>query len=436
MSRSLVQHRFVQSLLEALVVVSFALIGCGPATVVPADGPPELATNSDGGKEKPVDAGAPRDAGSSSDAGSPIDAGPRSSDKTITRFELTTTDNVALSASVVGDISGSQITLNLPAGTVVTALIPTITVDGRSISPASGAAQDFTHSVNYQVTADDGSTADYTVTAVVAVPTPSCQTSAASCSLDVYNRAVAFASAHPTRSNGGSWDQYCGALMMEFGGFGVSASTAHIAYLNSTIESTDPTTAPIGAFHYFNIGSAGHVGVDLLGQGAVVFMASSHLGDAWGSSGYLGVNSVDGYTSASGAAYLGWSMTYNGHGQTLSGGGDCGAVSVPSGCAVPQSPTETSGVPDHAFVMRLQKFAADHGYGGAINGDSNASTWAGVQAGLQGYGYTGPVDGLPGPNTYKAFQRLAAANGYTGPINGVLGPNGFRAFAKYLNQAY
>ncbi|MFT3837363.1 MAG: hypothetical protein QM723_10250 [Myxococcaceae bacterium] len=265
-------------------------------------------------------------------------------------------------------------------------------------------------------------------------PPPACVPSATGCTLDVYNRAVAFAAAHPKHTSTTSWDGWCGALMMDFGNFSASAPSAIAAYRGTTIVSTDPTAAPIGAFHYWNIGQYGHVGVDLMGQGAVVFMASAHLADSWNP--YIGVNSVGAYGVASGAQYLGWSMEYNGHGQQLSGGGTCGSASVPAGCALPQSPTETTGVPDVAFNMRLQRYAADHGYTGPIDGAPGANTWAGVQRGLAAQGYTGPADGLPATHTYVAFQNLAAAYGYTGPVNGQLGPNSFRGFAKFLNAAY
>jgi hypothetical protein len=215
--------------------------------------------------------------------------------------------------------------------------------------------------------------------------------------------------------------------MYRFGGFSVSPPSAIVAYRNSTIVSTDSTTAPIGAFHYWNYEDLGHVGVDLLGGGSVVFMASSHLGDSWGDG--LGVNSVGAY----GGSYLGWSMEYNGHGQRLSGGGDCGEAEVPNGCAIPASPTASTGAPDHAFTMRLQLWGSGYGYTGPLDGRMNAATWAAVQRGLRGHGYTGPDNGLPGQNTFLAFQHLAAEHGYTGPQNGVLGPNSYRGFASFLN---
>jgi hypothetical protein len=63
------------------------------------------------------------------------------------------------------------ITLALPEGAGVTALTPVITVSEKAtVSPASGAVQDFTDPVIYTVTAEDATTQAYTVTAVVVLP--------------------------------------------------------------------------------------------------------------------------------------------------------------------------------------------------------------------------------------------------------------------------
>jgi len=64
-------------------------------------------------------------------------------------------------------ISGKDITVVMPYGTDKKSLTPTITHTGASISPASGYSQDFTGSVNYTVTAADGSKKEYTVTVTV-----------------------------------------------------------------------------------------------------------------------------------------------------------------------------------------------------------------------------------------------------------------------------
>jgi hypothetical protein len=62
------------------------------------------------------------------------------------------------------------IALTVPYGTSVSALVPTITITGASVSPASGVAQDFSSAVTYTVTAADGTTQPYAVTVTVAAP--------------------------------------------------------------------------------------------------------------------------------------------------------------------------------------------------------------------------------------------------------------------------
>ena len=78
---------------------------------------------------------------------------PISSAKDIASFRLNGVD---------GAISGSNITVVLPTGTDVTNLTPAITHTGVSISPTG--PQDFMTPVTYTVSAQDGSTRDYTVT--------------------------------------------------------------------------------------------------------------------------------------------------------------------------------------------------------------------------------------------------------------------------------
>lgn len=73
-------------------------------------------------------------------------------------------------AGVAATISGTSITAELPAGTDVTALTPSIvTSTGATVDPTT--AQDFSSAVEYKVTAEDGVTAKtYTVTITVADP--------------------------------------------------------------------------------------------------------------------------------------------------------------------------------------------------------------------------------------------------------------------------
>ena len=62
----------------------------------------------------------------------------------------------------------NTITITLPRGTDVTKLTPTISTNGvKSLTPGSGETVNFTNSVNYTATMEDGSTKTYTVTVYV-----------------------------------------------------------------------------------------------------------------------------------------------------------------------------------------------------------------------------------------------------------------------------
>jgi len=68
------------------------------------------------------------------------------------------------SPAATGTINGTNITLNVPFATDLTALVPTIVVsDNATVSPLTGVAQNFTSPVNYTVTAEDLTTKVYTV---------------------------------------------------------------------------------------------------------------------------------------------------------------------------------------------------------------------------------------------------------------------------------
>jgi Protein of unknown function (DUF1566) len=86
--------------------------------------------------------------------------------KAITAFSFQ-----ALSPAVTGTITEAThtIALTVPFGTVVTALVPAITITGASVSPASGVANNFSSPRTYTVTAADASTQAYVVTVTVVV---------------------------------------------------------------------------------------------------------------------------------------------------------------------------------------------------------------------------------------------------------------------------
>jgi hypothetical protein len=69
--------------------------------------------------------------------------------------------------SVNGTINGPNISVTVPNIVNLTTLVPTITHNGKSVSPASGVAQNFSNSIQYTVTAEDNTTTIYTVTVTV-----------------------------------------------------------------------------------------------------------------------------------------------------------------------------------------------------------------------------------------------------------------------------
>jgi hypothetical protein len=88
--------------------------------------------------------------------------------KAITSFSF-----AAPAVSGVVSESAHTVKVSLPAGTALTSLIPAVSHTGASISPASGAAADFTGSVIYTVKAVDKTVQSYTVTAGAIPAAPS-----------------------------------------------------------------------------------------------------------------------------------------------------------------------------------------------------------------------------------------------------------------------
>jgi outer membrane protein assembly factor BamB len=91
----------------------------------------------------------------------------KSSLKDIKTFVFQMAANPSLKADIAATINQTTDTINigLPQGTNLTSLTPTITYDGVSISPGSNTPANFSTSLQYTVTAQDGSTKSYTVVA-------------------------------------------------------------------------------------------------------------------------------------------------------------------------------------------------------------------------------------------------------------------------------
>ena len=93
----------------------------------------------------------------------------KSSAKAITGFASNALSPVVVAGVV--DATAKTISATVASGTDVTKLVPTITLsDKATVSPATGAAQDFSKAVTYTVTAEDGSTQAYTATVTVDKP--------------------------------------------------------------------------------------------------------------------------------------------------------------------------------------------------------------------------------------------------------------------------
>lgn len=90
----------------------------------------------------------------------------KSTGKSITSFKFSALAPV-VTATI--DEAAKTIAATVPAGTSITALVPTVDIsEEATVAPASGAAQNFTTPVTYTVTAEDGSKQAYTVTVTVA----------------------------------------------------------------------------------------------------------------------------------------------------------------------------------------------------------------------------------------------------------------------------
>ena len=90
------------------------------------------------------------------------------------KWETATTTAKGITSFSINGVAGAvnnttnTITITMPRGTDVTKLTPTISTDGvKSLTPGSGETVNFTNSVTYTATMEDGSTKTYTVTVYV-----------------------------------------------------------------------------------------------------------------------------------------------------------------------------------------------------------------------------------------------------------------------------
>ncbi len=81
--------------------------------------------------------------------------------------KLISSFNINTTTGFVNQTAGT-ISLNMPSGTIVTSLAPSILFTGMTVTPSTGIAQDFTNPVTYTVKAYDNTTKAYVVTVAVA----------------------------------------------------------------------------------------------------------------------------------------------------------------------------------------------------------------------------------------------------------------------------
>lgn len=93
---------------------------------------------------------------------------PLSSKKEILSFIFEASKNVELDHNILGVISGNSVSANVPFGTSISDLVPSIEVSPHAqLSPSISGAINFSSPVSFTVTAEDGSTKEFTTNVVV-----------------------------------------------------------------------------------------------------------------------------------------------------------------------------------------------------------------------------------------------------------------------------
>lgn len=167
-----------------------------------------------------------------------------SSANEITTFSFTAAENTALSADVAGSIIGTDISITLPIGTELDALVATFTTTGTAVAvgdvtQVSGTtANNFSSAVTYVVTAENGETKDYTITVSF---------------YEISGLSPADDSATVDTSSLLSWDPVEGST-----GYEVQIASTEAGVLTATAEtvstnSLTTSSAPAGFYWYWRV---------------------------------------------------------------------------------------------------------------------------------------------------------------------------------------
>lgn len=107
-----------------------------------------------------------------------------------------------------------------------------------------------------------------------------------------------------------NWNGKCQALVWQichrFGTAPVIYESADYARYATAIRGTVARDAPVGAVHFWKLGTYGHVALGLGGER--VLMASTHVDEVWGTA--VGVVNISDYnTRVAGETYIGWGVS-------------------------------------------------------------------------------------------------------------------------------
>ena len=167
--------------------------------------------------------------------------------------------------------------------------------------------------------------------------------------MSLENKAREFAAKYPTPASSPStstdttYDQNCGIAMYQFAAFlgwrtGPDENVVYSAYavaMNSGRLNTDAQAAPVGAWHFWDIGGPGngHVAQEMDGNN-LVFMGSAKVWEDLGVD--IGFSSVSEYSRLTPLAkYLGWATNYAG-----------GTISTTTTAGLGQTPVTNRKDPD------------------------------------------------------------------------------------------
>jgi len=167
--------------------------------------------------------------------------------------ETDITDFTVAGVSGTVDAIGHTVSVTVPFGTDVTALVPSITLSaGATVNPTSGVAQNFTNAITYTVTAEDGTTSqDWIVTVTVTTPPKSLTNTTtlaakyyAGETINVTWNATSINSVKVEWFNGSTWSEVAASVPATDGQYAlaIAANTTYSTAYKFRISNADDAT--------------------------------------------------------------------------------------------------------------------------------------------------------------------------------------------------